>query len=275
MDSEPTNLYLITTRELHVFTAIAGLWLKTRKPPAVRETYRILRECGILGSIDALNMSIRKLIKARWLEPRPYGEKLHRYVPTLWGFAEAERFFLDFKKKKWEEEFDFEKDELYEYYLHQECVGEHVDVKAVRTLRVAIKTIIDAYEEYGEELLPPRLREVARAALNASPIDAVSSESLEMLLHELEMLQCALSYLKLLDVRELIRSELGYDACEKGTAPEVDDIVKTIITAELKLIQFCERRTGTPPADSKILKSLLELDSLICLPARQANTTNS
>jgi len=275
MVPEPANLYPITVRDLHVFTTFAGLWLKARRPPALRRAYEILRSCGISASMNVLKISVRRLVDAKWLEPRLRGRQLHQYVPTLWGFAEAERVFLDFKRRKWEEEFDFEKDELYEYYLHQECIGEHVDVKAVRTLRVAIKTIVDAYEEYGEELLPPQLREVARATLNASPIDAVSSESLEMLLHELEMLQCALSYLKLLDVRELIRSELGYDACEKGTAPEVDDIVKTIITAELKLIQFCKSRTGTPPADSKILKSLLELDSLICLPTRQANNTNS
>jgi len=69
------------------FATFAGAWLRSGEAPVVKHVHGILRDCGIVGaSALTMNRIIDKLMEMKWLAPRPYGEKLSRYVPTLSGF---------------------------------------------------------------------------------------------------------------------------------------------------------------------------------------------
>jgi len=255
MDSEPTNLYLITTRELHVFTAIAGLWLKTRKPAVVRETYRILRECGVLGSIDALNMSIRKLIKAKWLEPRPYGEKLHRYVPTLKGFAE----FFDAINSMWK---NFMHDVIRSLVSGElsnvnisppplfDCLNKYVDVSAVERLG---RTLALLKKAAALSIAPPKYQELVRAVEDARAISDVPQELLDTVQSDLPSLECLVEF-------HLVQSA-AFDFTEieissENFAKEALDVINALADALYKLTLYCARKGVTVASEvAEIIKS--------------------
>jgi len=242
MASEPTNLYPITERDLHVYTIIAGQWLKTRKPAVVKKVYRVLRDCGVLGSVDALSVSIRKLVKEQWLTPRPYGEKLHRYVPTLRGFAEYSTTW----EKMIEDIFmgalsSGDVSSLLRYHDSLDvvkCIEQHIPESAqVKEIGRALATLVDV-TAFKDVSLPLQYVDLARAVEEARPVDIVDWGLVEQVVSRLPALQCILLNAKANDLVGELLTALTH-ACRRGLAALWDDAVQKVVSGYLSLAQYC------------------------------------
>jgi len=224
MGSEPDDLYPIIERDLYVFVTIAGLWLQTREP-AVRKTYDILRDCGISASMNSVKISIRKLVNVEWLKPRPYGENLHRYVPTMRGFAEYASHLTEIWKRD-------------EYY----CLRKHVDVAAVDWLASGVRHAVWIYDEVMKwsRLLPDlsvqaQIREIARAVEEARPVDEVPPELLEWIRQEAPALRCSYMRTVVLRVNAMFDAYLEMDEM----TPEAYELSQALTEVVRKLEKYC------------------------------------
>jgi len=161
------------------FLAFAGTWLQTGEPPIVKHVHGILRECGIVGaSALTMNRVIDKLVEMRWLAPRPYGEKLSRYVPTLLGFAKFAMEPASVDKER--------------------CLLERgIDVQFVRRIGVALTflsaVMAKAWTFYKGRYVPPLdddLLVLAKAIGEGKAADEVARHVLEKAVQSIPRLRC-------------------------------------------------------------------------------------
>jgi len=238
------NLYLADRRELYVFAAIAGGWLKNREPPAVQDTYDMLRDCGVLASRDVLGKIIKRLIGVKWLADRPRGEKQSRYVPTLRGFV---GFAMAVGLNNHEL---FRNKEVVEP-LSLECLSKRVDVSSVIRLGIILNTLLAVGTLlYLYRLpmlgLPPdsqtKLVELVRATMEGRPIDVVP-QALEVL-QMAPALECNFEYY-LYYFATLLALNLEIDgACRSGAGSELEDIIRSAVKVLSRLSQYCATRKG-------------------------------
>jgi len=161
------------------FAAFAGAWLKTGETPVVKHVHGILRECGIVGaSALTMNRIIDKLIEMKWLAPRPYGEKLSRYVPTLSGFI----YFA------WEPA-NAEKERC--------LLNQGIDVQKVRRIGVALAfltaVMAKSWTFYKGKYVPPLdddLLLLSRAIGEGKAADDVARHVLEKAVQSISRLRC-------------------------------------------------------------------------------------
>jgi len=241
MGSELANLYPINERDLHVFAAVAGQWLKTHKPAVVRKTYDILRDCGISASMNSVKLSIKKLVNAEWLKPRPYGEKLHRYVPTLQGFSEFATAWEAVSTDKLMTAFTLpDTSSLMQYYDTldtMKCLERRVPVTKVLEVGRALATLVDVAALQDIDL-SPKYAELARAVEEARPVDEVDFTLVEQLVDKLPAMQCILLDAKANDVISELLAAITH-ACRRGLAEVWGSALQKVVEGYLALAQYC------------------------------------
>jgi len=228
----PFATYIADKREIYVFAALAGGWLKSRQPPPVRETYNFLKQCGLLASFDLYSATIKRLVGIKWLAPRPYGEKLSRYVPTLKGFA-GFAISVDIRSR----------DEADPPSLN--CLSNYVDVLTtlkLGNLLVALLGIMPLLTLYKAPMIglspeiQAKLVEVMQATIDGRPIDVVP-QALE-LWQLAPVLTCNFAFY-------LYYFATWYTVSMVGEhEDQLDDTIRPALETMYKLARYCANRKG-------------------------------
>jgi len=227
-------------RDLYTFTIIAGLWLKDRQPPVVGEVRDISWECGIFTSTGVFERSIKRLVNTGWLAVREVTtkrkQKVHRYVPTLRGFAEY-AYFVDDMWSNYV--IDMLRGEMREP-PRDDCLDKYVDVVAVKALGGALRVLLEAAAVPAIRL-SPKLQELVQAVHEGRGIDEVSQELLDLAQVELPTLTCLLVHYHLQVATNRMAVMGARYAYNSGAVTELNDALKTALEAQDKLARFCTR----------------------------------
>jgi len=249
----------VNERDLLTFAIIAGLWLRDRRPPAVREALNISRECNAYTSAPLFERSLRRLVNEGWLVIREVtnsrGAKVNRYVPTLRGLAEYAteiedvllNYAIDLASRS---EDTSQTSHTSEFLESLECIEKHVpEVEKAEEMGNALATLIDVVGVYAmagtdggvatqDVSLPPQYEKLAQMVLDGQPADAVEVETLEQLPSQLPTLRCVLLAVKMSDIVDTLLISVE-DACRRGLVAHLADVLKSALETYLKLAQYC------------------------------------
>jgi len=224
----------VSERDLYSFIAIAGLWLKDRAPPVVRQALKISRECGIYTSAALFTRALERLVEAQWLTPIPYGRGMHRYVPTPRGLIDSHMILTT----------TIDRNESVTNHLS--CLAKHVDVGAVARVSHVLVTLYTyspfiAANRWPILGLPQdaqvRLQGVLRALYHNVPLDV---HDVDIILQLEPVLNCNFEYYALHNTLRLVTS------AETDSTPELVIAVKRIVEAMAKLARHCATHRAIP-----------------------------
>jgi len=227
----------VNERDLYVFMIMAGLWLKDRAPPVVRQALKISKECGIYTSAALFERALERLIEAKWLAPVEYGRGMRRYIPTPRGLLHSHMTIS----------LRIDRDENMAKYLN--CIAKHVDilhVAKVSHVLVGLYVHMPFLSLHKRPIigLPAEARDRLRAVIQVLeenyPIDV---QTAEWLLQIAPVLECNFEFYALYTAFQLVASERDCHA-------ELAHAVKSMIEAMAKLARYCATCKGIQPFDT-------------------------